>query len=487
MYRLLTLSFILCFLHFGLESQVLPKEGAALNYRLVGFSVVEKINKGQLQIAMGNFESEDSFTENIIKTISIDSNKIITEVPFWGCRYTWRLISSDNSNTAKTPLYHFYTSLVPEIDTSIVRLRIIDSAKKYVDAYVLLDSKRVMYDMKGKPVWFMPNKVYKDYISQHVNLEPRDLKLSCKSTITYLMNGQAYEINYNGDILWKGPNTGEVVGDNTERYHHELTRLCSGHYVVLGEEKDVLWPPGNKYRSHATFGTIIEYDEKGHVVWSWKTSAYLPKSDLIYYHTGTDTTFKSPSVHENSFYFDEENKFIYLGCRDISRILKIKYPEGNVLSTYGETFKPGYTTEASKGLFCNQHSIHRSKNGYLYVFNNNVCKPGAPPEVLVLKEYNHNKNKLKKIWEYQCEFGQDFSKIDKTVGGNVIDLPDASIFVSMGGEYPRIFIVSMDKELIWSAVQEIWNIYKKKWEVCEQYRASIIVQREDLEKLIWNQ
>jgi hypothetical protein len=482
------LFFCLLFSLKGIGSPVLPDEGSNLNYRLIGFSAIsaDKMNHKLLQIADGNFYSEDSFTNNIIKTVSFDTDKIITEVPFWAHQYTWRIISpSDTSKTAKSALHHFSTSFISELDTSRTRLRIIHTTDKYNGDYVFLDHNRVMYDMKGNPVWFLPDKVFKPFIPANTMPDLRDLKLSCKGTITFLLNAQAFEINYDGDILWRGPNTGEVGGSGSERYNHQFTRLSSGHYMVMGQEKGVLWPPGNKNGNNSIFGTIIEYDEDGKVIWSWKSSNYFVNSDLVYYHTIPVNYNNWVSAHENAFHFDEENKIIYISCRDISRIVKIKYPEGNVLKSYGQIFKPGYTGKEENNLFCNQHCINKLKNGNLFLFNNNTCDSGSPPQVVILKEDKHAKLGLKKIWDYSCSFDQDFSKIDKKAGGNVIELPDSSIFVSMGGDYCRIFVINMKKEILWDALPEVWNVSGKTWQATDQYRCSIATNHKDIEKLIW--
>lgn len=39
-------------------------------------------------------------------------------------------------------------------------------------------------------------------------------------------------------------------------------------------------------------------------------------------------------AHENSFFFDDKAKVIYLSLRNINSILKIKYPEGTILQIY---------------------------------------------------------------------------------------------------------------------------------------------------------
>ncbi len=40
------------------------------------------------------------------------------------------------------------------------------------------------------------------------------------------------------------------------------------------------------------------------------------------------------------------------------------------------------------------------------------------------------------------------------MGGNVIELPDGSLFSCMGGSYSKVFIVNMNKEILWSALPE---------------------------------
>jgi len=94
--------------------------------------------------------------------------------------------------------------------------------------YIYLDGSRTLYDLNGNPVWFLPAKD---------GMEIRDMKITPQGTITYLNGSDIYDVNYDGNILWKGPNTSVVNGDSIEHYHHEFTRLSNGHYMVLGYKK----------------------------------------------------------------------------------------------------------------------------------------------------------------------------------------------------------------------------------------------------------
>jgi hypothetical protein len=523
----LLLSFII---PFYLYAQTLPEEGGALNYRIIGFSIpaAEKTNTYTLEIAAGKFMNEDSFKQKVIFSLKSKNNKIIAEVPSFGSEYTWRM-SPGNEMKANSQLHHFSTTSSPYVDTNITRLRIISPAEKYNDSYVFSDGGRALYDMKGNPVWYLPG-----FRENHII---RDLKMTQKGTITFLENENAREIDYNAAELWRAPRKGVVSGDSTEHFHHEFTRLSNGHYMVLGTEF-VLWknkptgvkefPPGTDAAKKAKrdsiianqkspFGTVLEYDEKGNLVWSWKSFGYFSGSDLTYYNQQFS---RALDVHENAFWFDEPNKMLYVSYKNISRILKIQYPGGNVTNVYGEIYRPDTPPSGNK-LFCDQHGSKLSKQGYLYLYDNNSCNEGKElPKVLILQEPLASADTLKKIWEYECSVeGLDmeskmkilerrkamFEKAQKmraekhqpllieetsmnshaTSGGNVIELPDRSLFVCMNSDYGKIFIVNLDKKILWSAVNEKWRQNEKRWlPIPQQYRASII-SRKDLEKLIW--
>ena len=433
--------------------------------------------------------------KNIVYADDCKSSKIIAEVPSFGAQYTWRMMPAEKSNNKLTgsELHHFSTLIIPAVDTNVTRLRVLKNAEQYKDAYVFLDGSGALYDMKGKPVWYFQG--VEGFTNDKAPL--RDLKITPQGTITFLYEELcAYEINYDGKVLWKTPHNGKVSGRNGEYIHHEFTKLQNGHYMILGCEYE-LWnqqlpSADSSYLIHHDDRTkpindpVIEYDEKGNVVWSWKSSEYFRHSD-VYYHTMHGRKVIAP--HENSFYFDEKDSIIYIGFRNISRVLKVKYPEGNVLRSYGEAYGPE-ADQKGKGLFCGQHSVRLSDEGYLYLFDNNNCESGAGlPSILKLEEPHTAGKPLKKIWQYECttEGGSPDQAVGYQfpVGGNVIELPDHSLFANMSTTYSKVFILSKDKKILWSAVPEKWNTENKNWKMIYEYRASIITSRNELEQLIW--
>ena len=510
--RLLLVSF-LSVLPLLLHGQIFPAEGSKLNYRVVGLSFLSKKGADNyvIQIATGNCNSIDSFNNNIVRTIDSKKNKTIVEVPSFGCNYTWRVTYNiGKKNFPEKTLHHFSTLPLPETGKQR-RLRVLQPVdKNHKDAYVFLDSYKELFDMNGEPVWFISDDTSGNAGKLTGGLI-RDLKISPQGTITFLGENQGgYEINYNDDLLWKTPDDGKVSGEKTESFHHEFTRLSNGHYMILGQETG-LWNHrlpspdssfeiiplsakvkrgANAQETQVPLGTVIEYDQDGNVVWYWKSSDYFRHSDIYYHKEGI-------TVHENAFFFDEKNKAIYVSFRDISRIVKVKYPEGNVIDVYGENFtkNSGRTTNE---LFYFQHSVRKSNKGYLYLYDNNTLIAGNFPKILKLEEPQTPGGDLKEIWEYDCtgegvlpEEDHQLNKkspdknhiYDFQSGGNVIELPDDCFFVNMSGKYDKVFILNPNKEILWSAIPEEWD--SKGWHITPQYRASIISNKE-MEALVWN-
>ncbi len=490
-----------------LVAQVLPKDGSFINYRIIGFSFPEKAkNSYVLEIARGTHFIEDSFVGKVFVKHPSKTNKLIEEVPSFGRDYTWRVVyTSDKKVLTKSPLHHFSTQYYKWVDSTQNRLRIIDSAKKYKSDFVFIEAYKAVYDMNGRPVWCLPpvDGVTSEYAT------PQDMQVTNQGTATFLYDGLAgYEINYNGKILFRTPKEGKVSTDTDEYIHHEFRRLSNGNYMTMGSEladhdrsfaaandSTALYFPRDGRKKVATnsgyqktpFGTVIEYNKKGQIVWSWRSANYFKTSDIFNHLTKGD--YIDINAHENSFFFDEKAKMLYVGFRDISRVLKIKYPEGKVLKAYGETLKP-HEREAGNGVFCKQHSLKVTSKGNILLYNNNACHFTGFPSVVMFDPNTSDGERINKVWEYVCpiegEKGPTQSRFQFTYGGNVVELPGGDIFVSMSTLYCRSLIVSSDKKILWSAIPEHWNRELRIWENVMQYKASP-VSRKDFEKWVWDQ
>ncbi len=498
MKKILTNSYyVFILMSFVAHSQIIPAENAKLHYRLIGFSfpAPEKGLQLRLEIAAGKCTSSAAFDKNILLSKTCETNRVVAEVPQFGKDYTWRIAESGRSHKHKSgKLHHFSTLAIPDVDSANVRLRVIKSANRYKDAYVFLDGTRALYDMNGRPVWFIPESIWRVPDGETAIA---DLKASSQGTITFLRGDQPFEINYRGDVLWKLP-TDSAAAAHPGKFHHEFTALKSGNYMSLSNEY-VYWKlpsAGSKVASNLTdsaemfqrieFGTVKEYNKMGENVWSWQSSKHFQGSDI---HNKINSYGKfDADVHLNAFHLDEENHNLYLSFKNINRVLKVRYPDGKVLHSFGRTYQPGQPRPAVDP-FCAQHSCRTTSDGHLCLFNNNVCNDYALPRLLIFDQADTSANGLHKIWEYEYSDGdiqaQKTANIKFARGGNIIELPDQSLFASINLPYSVIFIVSRNKEVQWSALPEKWNPSQKKWESLGSYRASITAGRQEIENLVF--
>lgn len=495
--------------------QVIPAENSSLNYRIIGFYVPDQYLNydAAIEIAKDNHNNEQTFQPNIILTYPCSQSKNTIEVPLFGTSYTWRIKLKKNASLpVNKEFHHFETKVSAQIDTHNHRMRITQPTRTYKNAYVFIDRLRTLYDMKGNPVWFLPAQT--GNIAD--NTVTRDIKITPQGTITYMYNDKIFEADWNGNTLWAGPNNDKSPNDTFDKYHHEFTRLSNGHYMVLGNEyvsveRDTTvsvakpnpapHPPmgatalGLQSRRMGLsadgktfgclFGTVIEYDETGNVVWRWRSVTHF-NSEL----KKRGKKVKSPvDTHENSFYFDEKNGYVYVSFKNSSQILKIMYPSGKVVETYGKKFSLD-PIDTVKSLFCDQHSVRVSPKGYMYLYNNNMCNLTETPQAIRLTEPSKKGATLQKIWQFNCPV--DFTDEKKgvrspiTSGGNVLELTDESLFISTSMPFPNLYIVDKNNNVTWGAITENYNKAKRAWVGIGQYRGSIILERQQLEDLIWN-
>ncbi|WP_276132302.1 aryl-sulfate sulfotransferase [Polluticoccus soli] len=500
--RIILLIFLLLLHSLGVYAQVTPGENDTVNYKLVGFSVPAdtKADRYLFEFAKGSFTEERAFAKNIAIKKNSSANKTIQLLPAFGETYTWRVSYFKKGLLLKhTELYHFRTGYIPFIDTTKCRVSVIKNTMPDKHLLIFYDNTRTLRDMKGDPVWYIPNIPGITDSSTTV----RDLKLTPQGTITFLTASNGYEINYNGKILWSCPNDGQVSRDTSEFYHHEFTRLANGHYMIAGNEyvereipnltdtarykiSPQITQKDGKYFQRAEFGTLIEYDAAKHAVWSWRSSEHLSENDFSRKNPARRTNYSS---HMNSFYFDTNRDFIYVSFRNINSILKISYPQGDVIANYGSSSAAGEKKQGN-GFFYGQHNVTKDSDGNLLLYNNNIApnmRGYSNSSIELLKEPADldNADTLKKIWEFSCQI-DTLALPYSTSGGSVNELADGHFLTSMGS-VNRVFIVNKRKEIIWDALCQFRDLTteKREWNPQPGYRVSAIDSDEKLTNLIF--
>lgn len=473
-------------------AQPVPSDNAVLHYRLVGFNFEQAptAKKYNLEIAAGYIYNEDSFAANVIQNHESTVPQYIATVPYWNTRYTWRVTYTGKAGKVikRSSLFHFTTAGTSFADTGAYRLRVTQNHTNGNGLLFFSDGSRALYDMNGQLLWYVP---FMPGLPD-TTVPLRDLKMTPQHTITFIANTQAYEIDYNGKLLWKAPDDGKVSGDTSEFYHHEFTRLRNGHYMIAGNEylkkylpssfaakyadNDNIRRENDKYYVTVAYGTLLEYDTSEKLVWSWKSSAYFTDEDLL-----IPAMFENghvPGFHYNSFFFDEGKNAIYNSFRDINRIVKISYPGRQILSVYK-------SANGGRLQFLGQHNCRISKNGNLYLFNNNFANngrrdAGKPSSLLVLKEPVAKDGEMTVEWAFDCDIDEQAGATAKG-GGSVYELANGDMLVCMG-TVNRVFIVH-GNEILWNAFTEMKN--EGRWVPQSNYRVSAIEGEESLRKLVF--
>ncbi len=496
------------FLSLVLRGQILPADNALLNHRIVGFSVPENSNAGSyvFQIAKGNISNEQLFVKAIVTKHKTTTSKDIIEVPNWGNHYTWRAVfyNKAGQEIGSTPMHHFETGMPSYVDSTKNGLTVFTHPKDHGDVLVLVDRTLNIYDLKGKPVWYMPD--IPELKRRDVNI--RDFKATADGTFTFMIQEDAVEVDYYGRIVWKAPNDGKVSGRSSEGYHHEFTKLSNGHYMVAGSEIIKRLIPGNKddyfaetdksiskgsdgrYYKEFTVSTLIEYDAAGNVLWTWRTAEHLTDDDFFWDKTELVQPFDS-NPYMNGFEFDETNKVIYISYKNINRILKISYPDGEVLNNYGD--KGGKSNHFSH--FYGQHSCRLNRRtNELYVYNNNHSDYIQPSNWLVdeggfitshvvkYKMPPGRNDNLIKNWDVSLRLSEDKSAQQVSIRcGSVSILEDDCVLVNMG-TLNMLMIVDKQKKRIWEAIPYTTEEGRKA--PLLPYRSSFMYKK-DIEKFVF--
>lgn len=494
---LLSLSFLLLFHNLVRSNVFLPTENSRLNYTLIGFNwpLQPEGTMYTFEIAEGNFTDQKTFEKNIFKKQQTARNKLVMEVPRFNSFYTWRIRFSNNRPSI---LHHFKSELPDSIKKQLPRLRITKQADSYKNAYVFSDGGKALYNMTGDVVWYLPTQF--PYLSNPGLIA--DLKLTPSGTISLLFkDSQPIEIDYNGNIVWQvSAKKGSVVSS----YHHEFTKIDNNRYMILGYEKgyynqnplvDTKGPlyffsmtndkPDSGLWARHEGTTLEELNSNGEVIWKWSENNYFISEQQNILEV-VKTNDKPYDTHPNSFYFDRDNSEIYLSLRNHNTIIKIAYPSGVLLATYGNEYEYSNSNK-TPNLFSGQHSISLSKHGDIYIYNNNTLNPQFP-EVLQFEKPQTAIQKLKLKWKFETEslLHDKVKNVGYTRGGNVNEIDDKAVFASMNIPFGNVFIVNRSKQVLWSGVFETRAKIEGEWMDQTQYRASIVTSSDLIERLVFS-
>jgi hypothetical protein len=393
------------------------------------------------------------------------ANKQIVDELIFGESYLWRVIGK---NAQKKEIYsseersfsideHFKTG------KKFVRFReITNNSLTRGNELLILDYAGIVINRDEEIVWYLP-----DLAMMSPNSGLRDLKLSDDGTFLAIIDSNAYEFDLTGHILWKAPNDGAVSHQGKEDYHHDLQKLPSGNYMVLGNEKQRRVLEGEQDTSRYEIGTIIEYNPAGKVVWQWHAKDFFT-DDLLKLRLKEDGGFNL-ATHLNAF--SVVGNFVYAGFRDASWILKIDKTTKKVVEIYGG-HDSGLPNHFGKELFRLQHDATVLRNGTMAVINNDSIKdPAVVSSLVVFSLGENNMPKGEELFRFKFDFDSLCNGKSLKLG-NVEELNNGNYLVNMGAVH-RIFEVTPKGEITWDIFVEKLDTFKRVWRFHPQYRVAV--------------
>lgn len=478
------------------QSNRRPWPQGEVPYRLAGFQFPEnpRARAYRLEISLGHWSDRDSFQKYRIKDTILKSNRSRVLLPAFDQAYTWVYtpLGRKHRKLGTSPYLHLKTGYHRLIDSQYQRLEIITPSKLEREVYVFADQIGVLYDLQGNPVWYLPDWPAD---SGWGNRSLRDLKPSPVGTLTGINTSGAYEMDFQGQILWKAPDLDSMMG-HKNRYHHQMDRLPNGHYLVLGEETAWIrledttntWrtqptPPETEKREDGLYqrflcGTLIEYDSEGRQVWSWSSQDYF-RQQLHPYNAQVGGRVPQAHAHLNGFFWDSLSSTFLLSFRDLSQIFQIAYPSGELIKTFGNhrqvvrTRSQRLRVKAAPPLenlpFHAQHHPSLLNAHTLMIFNNQG-DGSAPSDIRIFRLPEDANSSLHPDWTFSCDLDSLAPPMARR-GGSIYALPDLSLLVCMGNA-GRIFIVDGERNLLWNALPYSRIDPEAPWRISPLYRAS---------------
>lgn len=399
----------------------------------------------------------------------------------WDKKYYWRVKSFNKNNDCIkiSESHNFNIQSISTIDFTEVKLKVNSSkSDKYSDEYISLDNTRSIFDRSGNKVWSMP--MINDVVNERSQV--RDLRFTKDNTITFITDKNIHEIDFNGNVLWHGPQPC-LLGKDTIRFHHAFLKDNLGSYWALGQyetykkvlskinEKilpyvaDVIVSDTGVYKK-IEMDVLIKFDKNGKILWFWDSNTYLTIED-VNYKKNSDSVPEF-SIHSNAFSINKEQTYAYLGMRDMSRIVKIDIKTKKVVNSYGAKYPSGEAKSAING-FKYQHDANVTNHKSIFILNNNT-REREPSAIMELRDDEKPKDNSV-LWKFNLDF--DTLTNGKSIKcGNVLELNNGNI-LTCAGTLNRVFEVTRSNNIVWDGFVYCKSSIDTIWHDMPQYKCNV--------------
>lgn len=336
----------------AISAGIFPHDGSTLSSIHVMFGFEDIYGSDRYELIVYNKEKKAT-TPPLFRISTKYISLLVKEGLQFGHQYQWQFMAYKKGNlTYTSPFYHFSILTSPRIDSARYRQEVVTAINPGSDL-LLIDHSAIAIDRQGRPVWFLP--LANDSMEKWTI---RDLNLTPSGTITHLDTKGAYEKKPDGTLLWTGPGDGRIAGNTKEDYHHQLSKLADGSYIVCG----FITKPGKRSSTgnDIRYNTIIHYEADGKIRRSWNELNSLESDSLFAQHR--QNTFAS---HLNGFALTPGHDKMFLSFKNLSDVYVLNLTTGLFETSIKKDLAPGID-------FKQQHGPFYTRSNELLIYNNNL-------------------------------------------------------------------------------------------------------------------
>jgi len=410
-----------------------PTDGRSIysKYVLIAWEQVSSAEFYQLQICKPNGESP--FDEPEVDLFDSTHAIIVKSGLDFGNEYLWRtrafLTTGDTSIWSETN--HFQIVELPDSVRNAYEISM--HMPDQVSPGIIVSSPFGVpngFENDGEVVWFLPGETH---------------WTNGQWALSQLPNGDWVSIHHHGIRIFNIENdTLLFLRSNPQvNIHHDVVLKSDGNFFAIKYASQWVVTDGDSLMWRSD--DIIEMNPNNEIVWIWRTFDHLSLDDF-----DPDELATVPPrgvfdwTHSNACYFNESENAIYLSIRNLSRIVKIEYPSGNIIWQMGRDMPSGDVDFGHDLDFHRQHSPEIQEDGSLLLFDNHWILGGDNDfsRVMQIGINPDGEDQCWIEWTYDTPFARTQGDVDR--------LPNGNILINPGG-YFHFYELTPERELVWEA------------------------------------
>lgn len=369
---------------------------------------------------------------------------------FPGKSYSWRYrpLLKGKKNTVWSDWINFEIANFQCLDKNMYSIAVSNRLSQDINPLFFIDGIKSIVDKNFNVIWSLP---YPEKEGDK-RIDYRDFRMLPNGHISFMHNGEPKEIDLRGNLIWhKTPN-------DKYYFHHDFKTLSNGNKIFLAEKVvskpirkgityyDTIFSkypqiPDSLQSVLYDYSCIEEFNMKGEKIWSWCSDSAFNEQDF-YCTRKPKNGFPNGNFHSNAFCINEKNNQIYLGFRDISRILRIDKTTGKAVNILAND-------NCNHPYFMYQHELQLIDSNHLLVFSNNACgevdngKLASPASIVCLRLLPE----VKKEWEIICD--EEQNTLVHAMGG-VDKMNDSLLLINLGTNNRTIIKNLKTRKIDWS-------------------------------------